>query len=103
MYGRSMLLSLLDTSLRDCPGIQVFYGCSWEEVNSQGAGHVPDVVIYDLFEPPERVVLDLLHQNPHLLLIGLDVETNRAFMISGRETKSLTLEKVRDIVETSEI
>jgi hypothetical protein len=37
-----------------------------------------------------------------LLLIGLDVEANRAVLHAGQEAKSLTLERVKEIIERGE-
>ena len=98
MFGPSMLLSLLANSLKETPELRIIYGQTWAEVEGSAAGSIPDVLIYDMSEPPVREVLTLLHNNPRTQLIGLDVETNRAVLIAGQETRSLTLERVREIV-----
>lgn len=72
---------------------------AWEQIAAHAADCTPDVLIYDLDSASESAILPLLYKNPHLLLIGLDVETNRAVLIAGQETSSLTLERVREIVE----
>jgi hypothetical protein len=101
LFGQSMLLSLLANSLKESPDLSVVSERTWAEVEALSAGSAPDVVIYDLSEPPESAVLTLLHKNPRTQLIGLDAETNRAVLIAGQETRLLTLGKVKEIVGTA--
>lgn len=60
---------------------------------------VPDVVIFDMTDADQSDVLLLRAKNPHLLLIGLDVERNHAVLLRGQQAHSLSLEGVRQIVE----
>ena len=100
LYGKSMLLSLVANSLEQIPNLHVIHATSWNEVANHAAVSHPDVLIYDLESSSESAILPLLYGNPHLLLIGLDVETNRAVLIAGQETSLLTLERVKEIVES---
>jgi hypothetical protein len=98
MYGRSMLLTLVAGSLAQNPELHVIHGETWGEIERQTNEFSPDVLIYDLDSASESAILPLLFKNPRLQLIGLDVETNRAVLIIGKETRSLTLERVEDII-----
>jgi hypothetical protein len=100
LFGKSMLLTLVANSLAQNPNLHVIHETSWSEVAANAAGCHPDVLIYDLDSASESAILPMLYENPHLLLIGLDVETNRAVLIAGQETSSLTLERVKEIVES---
>ena len=100
MCGKSMLLSLVGNSLEQSPNLHVIHEATWSEVVARSADCKPDVLIYDLDSSSESAILPMLYGNPHLLLIGLDVETNRAVLIAGQETSSLTLERVKEIVES---
>ena len=100
LFGNSMLLSLVANSLEQSPNLHVIHATSWSEAAVHVADCKPDVLIYDLDSSSESAILPLLYKNPHLLLIGLDVETNRAVLIAGQETSSLTLERVKEIVES---
>jgi len=101
LFGQSMLLSLLANSLEQSPNLRVIHETSWSEAAARVVDCKPDVLIYDLdSSPSESAILPVLYENPHLLLIGLDVETNRAVLIAGQETSSLTLERVKEIVES---
>jgi hypothetical protein len=98
LYGDSMLLSLVSASLMQCNNIQVIQSSLWEEIESMPEDCIPDVLIYDLPAASVGSILPLLFKNPCLLLIGLDVETNRAVLIEGKETRFLTLDLVKDMV-----
>lgn len=102
LYGQSMLLSLVAASLVQDTNLSVRQAASWEEVVALTSEFPPDVLIYDLASASESHILPLLFQNPYLLLIGLDVEANRAVLHTGQETQRLTLERVKEIVEGSQ-
>jgi hypothetical protein len=95
-----MLLSLVADSLAQSTNLHVVQAAAWEEVNALTAECAPDVLIYDLAAASENNILPLLYKNPLLLLIGLDVETNRAVLLAGKETRLLTLERMKEIVLT---
>jgi len=95
-----MLLTLVANSLEQSPNLHVIHETSWREAAARAVDCDLDVLIYDLDSASESAILPLLFENPHLLLIGLDVETNRAVLIAGQETSSLTLERVKEIVES---
>jgi hypothetical protein len=99
LYGQSMLLSLVAASLAQRPNLRVMQAATWAEVESITAECTPDVLIYGLEGASDSAILPLLFKNPRLLLIGLDVETNRAILLAGQEARSLTLEQVQEIVE----
>lgn len=99
-HGESMLLSLLANSLEQEANLRVLRTYTPAEVASVSADGVPDVLVYDLVPASESAILPLLFQNPHLLLIGLDVETNRAVVLARQERCCLTLEAIREMVES---
>jgi hypothetical protein len=95
-----MLLSLVASSLMHHEDLHVVQAAAWEEIGVLSAVCTPDVLIFDLSAAYENHILTLLFKNPGLLLIGLDVETNRAVLLSGKEARSLTLERMKEIVLT---
>ncbi len=97
-----MLLTLLADSLRQSPNLRVLQTAEWPEVEAHAAGAAQDVLIYELEDSSIWHILPFLFRNPAILLIGLDTETNRALLISGRETHSLTMNQIRTIVEGGE-
>ena len=103
LYGRSMLLSLVASSLANSPDLKVVHETTWGEVEAHTACCAPDVLIYDLESAAEKAILPMLFNNPRLLLIGLDVETNRAVLIAGQETHSFTMDRMRAVVEGGDL
>ena len=95
-----MLLSLMAASLAQCENLLVVRTSTWKEIDALAVDCIPDVLIYDLDTTSESHMLALLFKNPDLLLIGLDVECNRAVLLAGKETRSLTLERVKEILLT---
>ncbi len=99
LYGQSLLLSGVAASLRREPGLRVSQAATWDKAGELLAAHIPDVLIFDLANASQDHVLPLLVKNPGILLIGLDLEHNRAVLLGGRETRALTLEGMRDVVQ----
>jgi hypothetical protein len=99
LYGQSMLLSLVASSLEQTPHLQVICASDNEKIEAYATGTGANVLIFDLTEPCQRQVLPLLIRNPHLLLIGLDAERNHALLLSGRETNSFTMNQILELVE----
>ena len=101
LYGQSMLLSLVAASLERSPNLRVMQAANWNEVAAFSSECTPNVLIFDLESTSDSAILPLLHINPNLQLIGLDVETNRAILLEGKENLYLTLERMKEIVEKS--
>jgi hypothetical protein len=99
LYGQSLLLSGVAASLRQGPGLRVAQAATWEAASNLLAARIPDVLIFDLTDASQSHILPLLVKNPGILLIGLDLEHNRAILLGGQETRALTMERVREIVE----
>ena len=100
MFGKSMLLTLVAKSLAENPNLHVIQASNWDEVKAQTVERVPDVLIYDPEGETENAILRFLNDNPDMLLINLDTERNRALVIAGQERRALTLERVKEIVES---
>jgi|MudIll2142460700_1097286.scaffolds.fasta_scaffold1042958_1 hypothetical protein len=103
LYGQSMLLSLVAGNLSRSPNLNINNEANWEEVAACAAKFAPDVLIYEMPCASESSILQLLNKYPRLLLIGLDLETNRAVLIAGQEAHSFTMDHIRAIVEGGEL
>jgi hypothetical protein len=99
LYGRSLLLSLVATSLARYPDLQVVQAPTWEKVGPWLEKGEPDVLIFDLMDGCDNHILPLVLKHPGLLMIGLDVEANQAVLISGQESRSLTLSQIRGMID----
>jgi hypothetical protein len=103
LLGRSLLLSLVAANLKENANLHIVLADSWGEFKDQPPGIVPDVLIYDLGGASDSRILPMMFDNPCLQMIGLDVETNRAVLITGRETRSLTLDRVKELVDGKQL
>jgi hypothetical protein len=98
-YGRSLLISGVAASLEGCPGLEVVRTTAWTEAGRIVDEQSPAALIFDLAGDSESHILPLLLAKPNLTMIGLDTECNRAVLISGEETRALTLDQLREMVE----
>lgn len=98
LYGESLLLPLVAASLEESPDLRVSQAITWPDACQLLAEGVPDVLIFDLTDTCESQVLPLLFENPHLVLIGLDTESNQAVLVAGEQSQGLTLDSIRQIV-----
>ncbi len=103
LFGKSMLLSLVADSLAENPNLVVIHEASWGEIEARAAECTPDVLIHDMDDTSECNILPMMSKNPRLVVIGLDIETNRAVLISGQETRSFTMDRIRAIVQGGEM
>jgi MinD-like ATPase involved in chromosome partitioning or flagellar assembly len=99
LYGKSMLVSLIAASISPSQRLRVLSAESWEEVMTLAETYPLDVLVFDLPSASEGHLLTLLSRQPRLQLIGLDVETNRAILLTSQATDNLTLERVKEIVQ----
>lgn len=99
LYGSSLLLSLVAADLAQCPALAVVQAADWKVASSYLETSAPDVLIFDLTSEHESHILPLLLKHPGLLMLGLDAESNQAVLVSGQGAQSLTLDRLRSLVE----
>jgi hypothetical protein len=98
LFGRSLLLAGVAASLEDCPNLRTMRATTWSEASRLLVEQPPDVLIFDLTHGCEGHILSLLLADPTLLMIGLDAECNRAVLVSGQDTRSLTMSQIRGMI-----
>lgn len=103
LVGRSLLLAGVAASLRECAGLRVAIAATWGETDPLLADGIPQVVIVDLADASDSRLLKLLLQTPRLVVIGLDTEHNQAMFVSGREVRALTMNRIKEIAQASEV
>ncbi len=85
--------NLIGASLQDCAGLQVLA----VDAEVHDAAHRlgvprPDVVLFDLGAAQRDFAMTLCKARPDLLLIGVDLATNQALVVSGHRTRAYTTE-----------
>ena len=98
LSGQARLPALVTSSLEFNPHLHVIHESAWEELKAQAAARLPDVLIFDLQGAAENASLPFLHLHPDLLLIGLDIETNRAVLVTGKERQALSISDLVEVI-----
>ncbi len=99
LYGNSLVVSSIGASLQGCAGLQV---CSVDAILPDAALRLgalqPDVVIFDLTMAQPEFAIALWKAQPHLLLIGVDLATGQALMLSGQPSRLLTIDDLLQVI-----
>lgn len=101
LYGNSLVLSSVGASLNGCAGLQVV------AIDPAQSGAVermltlrPDVIVFDtdVANPDSAIVL--WKAQPSVLLIGVDLATDRVLVLSGQSSQLLTRGDLLDVIES---
>jgi hypothetical protein len=103
LYGNSLAVSSIGASLQGRADLQV---SSVDATRPQAEERLralhPDVVIFDLAAARPEFAIDLWQAQPHLLLIGVDLLTHQALMLSGQPARLLTLDDLLEVIKDEE-
>lgn len=95
--GSSVALAGIETSLSldpDCEVLSHASPISPEELHSLA----PDVVLFDLDAVPPSFVFTVSSELPGALLIGIDLETNRAMLWTERHAEGLSSQDLARVI-----
>jgi len=99
LFGNSLLMSSIGASLQACAGLQVL---TVDAEVHDAADHVgtlrPDVVLFDLGAAQRDFAMTLWKAQPDLLLIGVDLATNEALVLSGHRTRAYMTEDLLQVI-----
>jgi hypothetical protein len=91
LYGKSLVMSTIGASLQDCPDIQLLQvDPSTTDVQDHLRRLQPDVVILDQAAIQPDFSVALWKVQPELLLIGLDLMSGKALVLSSQPARLLT-------------
>ena len=91
LYGKSLLISSIGASLEDCPDLEVLpINPCGSDVQQQIGEIQPYAVIFDLAATQPDFSIALWKEHPELLLIGVDLMTGRAQVLSSQPARVLT-------------
>ncbi len=104
LYGNSLVVSSIGASLKGRAGLQV---CSVDATPPGAAEQLsalqPDVVIFDLAMAQPEFAIALWKVQPRLLLIGVDLTTGQALLLSGQPSHLLTIDDLLQVIESQPI
>lgn len=100
LYGSDLVVSTVGANLRGRVGLQILQidPLLPDALQRLDAAR-PDVVLFDLAGAQPDFTITLLRKNPGLLLIGVDLGSDKMLVMSSEESRLLTTEDLVHLVE----
>jgi|WetSurMetagenome_2_1015567.scaffolds.fasta_scaffold347069_2 hypothetical protein len=99
LYGNSLILGTLATSLRRNPQFEVTVLSPPLPKTPELESLKPDVVLFDTASTPTEPVFSLLERCPRLLLVGISPDKNEVQMWAGLQLKELSTQGLLKIID----
>src|SRR5512139_1534260 len=101
LYGNSLVMSSIGASLQGRAGLQVLsVAATLPDAASQLGALKPDVMIFDLTMAQPEFAIALWKAQPSLLLIGVDLTTGQALVLSGQPSRLFTMDDLLQVIES---
>jgi hypothetical protein len=99
LYGGNLVMSTIGASLQQRPEFQVqrIEGLVSEILAKLDAAP-PDVILFDLAAVMPDFAIPLLHTHPTIMLIGIDLVTNKMLVLSCEESRLLTADDLVKVI-----
>jgi len=103
LYGNSLVVSSIGASLQGRADLQVSsVDATMPDALERLRALQPDVVIFDLAAARPEFAITLWKAQPRLLLIGVDLLTHQALMLSSQPSRLLTLDDLLAVMKDEE-
>ena len=100
LYGNSLVVSSIGASLQGRAGLEVKYvDATLPNAASRLGALQPDVIIFDLAVAYPEFAIALWKAQPRLLLIGVNLTTGQALVLSGQPSRLLTMDDLLQVIE----
>jgi len=99
LYGSSLILDTVGVSLRRYPGLEILPLDAPLPGGQELAALAPDVVLFDLRSARPNLPGAMLEARPHLLLIGLDGDSDRVVTWAGEGSRVLSVEHLMRVIK----
>jgi hypothetical protein len=101
LYGNSLVVSSIGASLQGRAGLRVVSVDATQPNAAQQLDQLQcDVVIFDLATARPEFAIDLWKTHPQLLLIGVDLTTGQALVLSSQPSRLLTMDDLLQVMES---
>jgi hypothetical protein len=100
LYGSNLVMSTIGASLQQKSHILVsqMEGLLCDNLEKLNAAP-PDVILFDLASGQPDFAIPLLRKHPTIVLIGVDLTSNRMLVLSGEQSRLLTADDLVKVVE----
>jgi hypothetical protein len=98
LYGSSLVLRSIGALLQNPAGLRVVQ----VDPTSSSQRAVPseaDVLVFDLTTAVPAGILKLWHAHPRLTLVGVDLNTHEAFVVSGERARVSTQDDLVRVIK----
>ncbi len=102
LCGHSLFIAGLQSSLEAMPGIELHrVEAQTDRLQEQLSGWQPEVLILELDALQNYLPLAMLKDYPHLILVGLDTESDRLLVLTGQSARPLTIDELLNVVSAA--
>jgi hypothetical protein len=103
IYGDSLSMASVGASLQNRPELELLaLDSSLPDAIQRLDPPMPDVVLFDLsVASAVENAVSLLTAHPHMVLVGFDLTSHRALLLSGEQSTILTADDLMRIIERS--
>jgi len=103
IYGNSLSVASIGASLQDRPGLELLaLDATLPDAIQRLEPLMPDMVLFDLaIAHAVEDAVSLLAAHPNLVLVGFDLTSHRALLLSGKQSTVLTTDDLIQIIERS--
>jgi hypothetical protein len=100
LYGSNLVMSTIGASLQEKPEFEVqqIQGLLPDIIDKLEAPP-PDVILFDLAAAQPHFAIPLLRNHPAIMLIGVDVKSNKMLVLFGEQSRLLTADDLVQVIE----
>ncbi len=100
LYGSNLVMSTIGASLLERPefDVQQIQGLLPDFIDKLAAPP-PDVILFDLAAAQPHFAVPLLRSHPTIMLIGVDVKSNKMLVLLGEQSRLLTADDLVKVIE----
>ena len=100
LYGSDLVVSTVGANLRGRVGFQILQiDPLLPDALQRLDAASPDVVLFDLASTQPDFTIAVLRRHPGLLLIGVDLRSDKMLVMSGEESRLLTTDDLVHMIE----
>ena len=99
IFGRSLNLAGIGACLKHVEGLDVLEIDPREpDARQRLEALTPEVILFDLLDPPNDLDMALLCSKPGLLLIGVDPSTDKVLILKGQCSSVMTVNELSQLI-----
>ena len=99
LYGSDLVVSTVGANLQGRVGFQIFQiDPLFPDALQKLDAARPDVVLFDLASTQPDFTIPVLRKHPGLLLIGVDLRSDKMLVMSGEESRLLTTDDLVQVI-----